>query len=80
MKQKITLTKMLTLAVLLVCFTTASASFSGEEKCKKACCKEKSSKEIKAAVAELEKALQQLEVQLKTLNETKNKMQNSFNV
>lgn len=66
MKKIITLTKMFALAVLLVIFTTASASFGGDEKCKTKCCKDKKNKEVTITLAELEKALDKFEVEFKT--------------
>ena len=66
MKKSITLTKMLTLALLLVAFTTASASFDGD-KCKTKCCKEKKNKEVAAAIAELEKEMDALKAELQNL-------------
>lgn len=65
MKKTITLTKMLALAIMLVTFTTAIAA-SGDDGCKTKCCKEKKEKEMKAALAELERAMNKLEAELKT--------------
>jgi hypothetical protein len=67
MKKTITLTKMLALAIMLVTFTTASAT-DGDRKCNSKCCKEKKNKEVMAAMAELEKAMNQLETELKTVS------------
>jgi hypothetical protein len=67
MKKTITLTKMLTLAILLVTFATASAT-DGDGKCKTKCCKEKKNKEVMAAIAEMEKALNKLEAEFKTVS------------
>src|SRR5688500_12051224 len=65
--KKTTLTKTIALAILLVTFTTASASFGGDENCKSKCCKHKKNKELAVAVAELEKAMNKLETELKSI-------------
>lgn len=64
--KKITLTT-LTLVILLVTFSTASASFGGDDKCKTKCCKAKKNKELSVALADLEKAMNKLEAELKTV-------------
>lgn len=70
MKKTITLTKMLTLAILLVTFATASASFGGDEKCKTKCCKDQKEKELTAVIAELEKAMTELKAVAATMMTT----------
>ena len=67
MKKTITLTKMLVLAIMLVSATTAFASFGDEKKCRTKCCKAKQAKELKIALAEMEKAIRELETELKTV-------------
>lgn len=66
MKKITTLTKLFTLAALLVTVSTASASID-DGKCKTKCCKNKKDKELAVAMAELEKAMNKLEAELKTV-------------
>ena len=65
---------------MLVTFTTASAAFGGDEKCKTKCCKSKKNKELTVALADLEKAMNKLEAELKTVTViVRTEMRRSFN-
>lgn len=71
MKNVITLTKTLTLAMLLVAFTAASASFGGSDDstCRTKCCKNKS-KEFRQAMNELKAAMKEIETEFRTVTAT----------
>ena len=58
---------MLVLAIMLVSATTAYASFGGEKKCRTKCCRAKQAKEMKMAMAEMEKAIKEFGKELKTV-------------
>jgi DNA-binding protein YbaB len=64
MKSKFTLTTLFTLAILLVSFTVVSASTLGDDSCKTKCCKNKKAKTASIAVAEIDKALKEMEADI----------------
>ena len=64
MKSKFTLTKTFALAILLVPFTAVSAASFGDE-CKTKCCKNKKSKTVSVAIADLDKALEELKTEIR---------------
>lgn len=70
MKNVITLTKTLALALLLVAFTAASASIGGDDssKCRTKCCKVKKNKEYARAMAELKIVLAEAGNDLKQIS------------
>jgi hypothetical protein len=65
MKSKITLTKLFTLAILLVSFTVVSASTGGDDSCKTKCCKSKKTKTVSVAVADIDKAFEEMEAEIR---------------
>jgi hypothetical protein len=64
MKRNFTLTKIFSLAILLVSFTVASASSGEDDTCKTKCCKSKQAKSISVSVADLDKALEELDAEI----------------
>lgn len=64
MKSKFTLTTLFTLVIVLVSFTVVSASTVADDSCKTKCCKEKKTKTASAAIAEIEKALEEIEAEM----------------
>jgi hypothetical protein len=82
MKNAFTLTKTLTLSVLLLVFAGASASNgkTGDDKdtskCKKHCCRSKeTNKEIQASLKEFNEAMKELAVQMKSFDAAKLKIE-----
>ncbi len=67
MKRKFTLTKALAILVLLVSFTVASASIGDDDTCKTKCCKTKKSQSVTISLAEIDKALEELDAELETV-------------
>jgi len=65
MKSKLTLTTLFTLAILLVSFTVVSAAGSDDDSCKTKCCKSKKNKTVAVSRAQLDKALDEMEADIK---------------